>query len=271
MAIAQDPAPTETSATSTPSPAATAISGDPTPTAPAGTPTSTLDADLDAHADGHAHRLLHAVRHGRAAHALSPRPWRPWWARPRPAPRPRPARSAWISRRRAASAQAPQRPQRQRRDRRPGLRRRQEVEEEPPKSSAPFRTQTSTTASECDLLDVEGARGRPRRRHPPRDRARRRHPDPGEPGLRGRYPRRGSDRRPELLHRQVPHPALPPPRLPGRRHGVRRALGGAGGDQRDRDRLRPQPQRVHCGRARAGCSSCRRPGRPTASTPTATA
>ena len=41
-AIAQDPTPTETaSATSTPSPAATAIQGDPTPTAPAGTPTST--------------------------------------------------------------------------------------------------------------------------------------------------------------------------------------------------------------------------------------
>jgi hypothetical protein len=42
MAIAQDPAATETAtSTSTPSPAATAIAGTPTPTAPAGTPTST--------------------------------------------------------------------------------------------------------------------------------------------------------------------------------------------------------------------------------------
>src|SRR5215203_319714 len=42
MAIAQDPAATETAtASSTPSPAATAIQGTPTPTASAGTPTST--------------------------------------------------------------------------------------------------------------------------------------------------------------------------------------------------------------------------------------
>ena len=64
------------------------------------------------------------------------------------------------------------------------------------------------------------------------------------------HARRRSDRRAELLHRQVPHPALPAPALPGRRHRVRRALGGARGDQRDRDRLRPQPQRLLRRRAR---------------------
>jgi hypothetical protein len=48
---------------------------------------------------------------------------------------------------------------------------------------------------------------------------------------------------PELLHRQVPHPALPAADLPGRRHGVRDPLGDPRRDQRDRDRLRPQPQR----------------------------
>ena len=53
-----------------------------------------------------------------------------------------------------------------------------------------------------------------------------------------------ADRRPELLHRQVPDPAVPAPDLPGRRHRVRHPLGGPGGHQRDRDRLRPQPQRL---------------------------
>ena len=78
-------------------------------------------------------------------------------------------------------------------------------------------------------------------------------------------------RRAQLLHREVPHPAVPAPDLPGRRDRVRRALGGARGDQRDRDRLRPQPQRLLGRRPRAGCSSCPRPGRCTASTATATA
>ncbi len=56
--------------------------------------------------------------------------------------------------------------------------------------------------------------------------------------------------RPELRHREVPGPDLPLADLPGRRHPVRHPLGGAGGDQRDRDRLRPQPERLLRRRAR---------------------
>ena len=52
------------------------------------------------------------------------------------------------------------------------------------------------------------------------------------------------DRGAELHHPEVPRPDLPAPDLPGGRHPVRRPLGGAGGDQRDRDRLRPQPERL---------------------------
>ena len=86
-------------------------------------------------------------------------------------------------------------------------------------------------------------------------------------GRAGRRPHR----RPELLHREVPHPAVPAPDLPGRRHRVRRALGGPRGDQRDRDRLRPQPQRLLGGRARVDAVHAldvghvrrrRQPGRP---------
>ena len=57
-----------------------------------------------------------------------------------------------------------------------------------------------------------------------------------------------------------------PPRLRSRPAGRRRPRR----DQRDRDRLRHQPQRLlgRCGSA--GCSSCRKPGPATGSTPTAT-
>ncbi len=51
----------------------------------------------------------------------------------------------------------------------------------------------------------------------------------------------GADRRPQLLHRLLPDPAVPDPDLPGGRDRVPGAVAGAGGDQRDRDRLRPQP------------------------------
>ena len=76
-----------------------------------------------------------------------------------------------------------------------------------------------------------------------------------------RRPAPRKHRRAELLHRQVPDPAVPAADLPGRRHAVRHPLGGPRRDQRDRDRLRPQPERLLRGRASAGCSSCRRPGR----------
>ena len=62
--------------------------------------------------------------------------------------------------------------------------------------------------------------------------------------------RRRADRRPELLHRQVPDPAVPALDLPGRRHPVRHPLGDPRGDQRDRDRLRPQPEHLLGRRAR---------------------
>ena len=59
-----------------------------------------------------------------------------------------------------------------------------------------------------------------------------------------RSPARRRHGRPELRHRQVQGADLPAADLPGRRHPVRHPLGGAGRDQRDRDRLRPQPERV---------------------------
>ena len=84
---------------------------------------------------------------------------------------------------------------------------------------------------------------RPRPQH-------RRHADDRQPDLLAVDARRGADRRPELLHRQVPDPAVPALDLPGRRHPVRRPLGDPRGDQRDRDRLRPQPEHLLGRRAR---------------------
>ena len=48
----------------------------------------------------------------------------------------------------------------------------------------------------------------------------------------------------EFHHPEVQGAAVPAADLPGGRDRVRDPLGGAGGDQRDRDRLRPQPERV---------------------------
>ena len=70
-------------------------------------------------------------------------------------------------------------------------------------------------------------------------------PDPHRRRLRAR-----PARRPELPDRPVLDPALPAPHLSGLRHPVRNPLGGAGGDQPDRDRLRHQPQRLDGGRGR---------------------
>ncbi|CAA9486609.1 MAG: GH23 / GH103, partial [uncultured Solirubrobacteraceae bacterium] len=83
------------------------------------------------------------------------------------------------------------------------------------------------------------ARGPPGTGPPPR-----RKPERQGPLLCRGGPGRGADRRAELLHRQVPRAALPAADLPGRRHRVRHPLGGPRRDQRDRDRLRPQPQRL---------------------------
>ena len=60
----------------------------------------------------------------------------------------------------------------------------------------------------------------------------------------------GCHRRAELRDPQVPGADLPAADLPGRRDRVRRALGDPGGDQRDRDRLRAQPERLERGRPR---------------------
>ena len=92
-----------------------------------------------------------------------------------------------------------------------------------------------------------------RRRRPPRpDRSyeRQRHPRHDEPELLARDSGPREDRRAELLHRQVPDSSVPAPDLPGRRHAVRHPLGDPRGHQRDRDRLRPQPERLL--RRRAG-------------------
>ena len=56
--------------------------------------------------------------------------------------------------------------------------------------------------------------------------------------------RRSAAGRAELHHPQVPGAALPAPDLPGGRNRVRRPLGDPRRDQRDRDRLRPQPERL---------------------------
>ena len=92
------------------------------------------------------------------------------------------------------------------------------------------------------------ARGRRRRRRTP-GRRRRRRPRAERSVLHARRAGRRQDRRAELLHRPLPDPAVPAADLPGRGHAVRHPLGAAGGDQRDRDRLRPQPERVLRGRA----------------------
>ena len=84
------------------------------------------------------------------------------------------------------------------------------------------------------------------RRHPHS----RRSSHPRQPDADARPPRPRAGRRPELRDQQVPHPAVPASDLPGRRHAVRHPLGGPRGDQRDRDRLRPQPERVVRRRAR---------------------
>src|SRR4051812_16075010 len=110
----------------------------------------------------------------------------------------------------------------------------------PDAGSAPVRqpdgTPTPANPGYFDALPGPPARGSADARHP---RLLRRAPRPV-----------AARRRPRLRDRQVPRPALPAADLPGRRDPVRHPLGGARGDQRDRDRLRPQPERLDGRRAR---------------------
>ena len=75
-------------------------------------------------------------------------------------------------------------------------------------------------------------------------------PAPSNPGFMDALPGPSRDGRSQLRDPQVPRAGLPAADLPGRGHPVRRPLGDPGGDQRDRDRLRPQPERLLRGRAR---------------------
>ena len=146
---------------------------------------------------------------------------------------------------------------------------------QPLRSAPPGRAAAQQSGQDTMQRRPDGRAGhRARPRHRPRGAERRRRaaqrpipatpaattdgsPTPENPAFSLAHAGRRADRRAELLHRQVPDPAVPAADLPGRRHRVRRALGGPGGDQRDRDGLRPQPQRVARGRAWAGCSSSR--------------
>ena len=110
------------------------------------------------------------------------------------------------------------------------------------------KASTSTSASGCVKADAAGD-ARPGV-HAAEAHERRRQPRHLEPELLALDSRPGEDRRAELLHRQVPDSSLPAPDLPGRRHAVRHPLGDPRGHQRDRDRLRPQPERLL--RRRAG-------------------
>ena len=186
-------------------------------------------------ADAGPGRDRHAGADRRRRRPAPPRP-----SRPRPPPRP-------------PRPRAP--PRRATRPSRPPARRRASRASRRPRSPTP-RTRSSRSRSARPRLQVETARSsRPivtistksSDRGAEADDLDRR-PRPDQPELLARDRRAGSDRRAELLHRQVPDPSVPPVDLPGRRHAVRRALGGPGRDQRDRDRLRPQPQRLLRGR-----------------------
>ena len=123
------------------------------------------------------------------------------------------------------------------------------AEERGPARSRPPRSRAASAPRATRRPPRTARRSRPLKRvdRTPDRRAaalRERRPDARQPDDVDRHPRPGQRRRPELLHRQVPDPAVPALDLPGRGRRVRRALGGPGRDQRDRDRLRPQPQRV---------------------------
>ena len=191
------------------------------------------DADGPARRDGH-----RGARGDRDS--LSPRPSRRRSRRPPRAPRrpPRPPRRPRRppTPRRSAPRSAP-----------PTARRPQNGQARACTEKDTGKASTSTSTSGC--VEVESRSMSPRpccaESH-----KRRRQPRPVEPELLARDSGSREDRRAELLHRQVPDSSVPAPDLPGRRHAVRHPLGDPRGHQRDRDRLRPQPQRLL--RRRAG-------------------
>ena len=192
--------------------------------------------------------------------------------------RPRPGRDARRRRRRPRRSTSPSRPARRRRAR--ARRRRRATSRQRrrrraaaaggnagggtgttklPSSTPATRAPSTAPTATCARARAARATRRKRRRRRAATQPRRL-AHAGQPDLLAVDARPGAHRRPELLHRQVPHPALPAPDLPGRRHPVRRPLGGPRGDQRDRDRLRPQPQRELRRRARLDAVHARRPG-----------
>ena len=228
------------------------------------------------------------------ARARRPAPRRRTRARRQPAPEPAPAQPQPAAP--APAAAAPAATPAPAPSRRPAQARRGDRAGSPPRRSAAHKEAADRVAAKKDKpaddepdrtpdapTDGEGRQDTtgsdphpevetPRRARPgtprPDRRRRTRHEKRRSRRARRLLPHAG--RRAELLHRPLPHPALPPPDLPGRRHPVRRALGGPRRDQRDRDRLRAQPQRLERRRARVDAVHARDLGSPTASTPTRT-
>ena len=220
-----------------------------------------LDADARlAHADGHAHGLLHALQHAGAAHALSlARGDRGRHAHARRHGHARRAGPGPVQGRHASAASAATARAGTGRDRRPGLPRRQEVEasrRRGRRSSASVQDSTSTTASECDLLDSKAPEDVLAGDTPRATERADGTPTVANPTTSARRPRGGPDRRPELLHREVPHPALPAPRST-RPPASSTACGGR--SWRRSTRSRPTTGATSTSRAPArsgGCSSC---------------
>ena len=159
-------------------------------------------------------------------------------ARCRPRPPPRPPRP-----------RAP--PRRATRPSRPPARRRASRASRRPRSPTPRskvvkvkKCSTSTSGRECKVKQTDRDDQHEVQIEAPKLTTSTGAPAPTNPSFSLATVGPGSDRRAELLHRQVPDPSVPAPDLPGRRHAVRHALGGPRRDQRDRDRLRPQPQRL---------------------------
>ena len=198
------------------------------PGVPAGTPISSLSIPVPVASTSESC----APRRRRPPPAAAPRLAPPLHLRPpHPQPRLQPRRARPRRRRRAAT------------------RRRPRIRPAVPTSRTRARTRAAARprASRTRVARATPGRSRPARARAAQDRVEEVEQDHGqgrvgvEPDVLVRAPRRRPDRRPELLHRQLPDSAVPAPDLPGSRHPVRRAVAGARGHQRDRDRLRPQP------------------------------